>query len=70
MEVMGWLITYKVIKGVLHVVIDVMDEPDKRKSKQYPVKSGVVSEKELSEWGQTAVALKVIGNIVEEIFPT
>lgn len=68
MEITGWLVGAKIVRGILNIVIETLDDSGKRK--RYKVRSGKVTEQELREWLNTAVRLTIIGGMVDDIFPS
>lgn len=69
-EITGWLVGAKIVRGILNIVIETLDDSGKRKRKRYKVRSGRVAEQELREWLNTAVRLTIIGGMVDDIFPS
>lgn len=69
MEVTGWLVGAKIVRGILNVVIEILEDSGRKKRRRYKVRSGRVSEQELKEWMNTLVRLTILGGLVDDIFP-
>jgi len=69
-EITGWLVGAKVVRGILNIVIETLEDSGKRKRRRYKVRPGKVSEQELMEWFNTAVRLTLVGGLVDDIFPS
>ena len=69
MEITGWLVGAKIVRGVLNIVIETLENSCKKKRRIYIVRHDRVSEQELKEWLNTAVRLTLIAGLVDDIFP-
>ena len=69
MEVTGWLVGARIVRGVLNVVIEILEDSGEKKHRTYQVRSGRVSEQELKEWMNTLVRLTIVGGLVDDVFP-
>ncbi len=69
MQVTGWLVGAVIVRGILNVVIEILDDSGRKKRRRYKVRSGRVSEHELKEWMNTLVCLTIVGGLVDDIFP-
>jgi len=69
MQVNGWLVGAKIVRGVLNVVIETLEDSGGKKRRRYKVRSGTVSEQDLKEWMNTLVRLTIVGGLVDDIFP-
>jgi len=69
MEVTGWLVGAKIVRGILNVVIEILEDSGGKKRRRYKVRSGRVSEQGLKEWMNTLVRLTIVGGLVDDIFP-
>lgn len=59
----------KIVRGILNVVIEILEDSGEKKRRRYKVRSGSVSERELKEWMNTLVRLVIVGGLVDDIFP-
>jgi len=69
MEVTGWLVGAKIVRGILNVVIEILEDSGGKKRRTYEVISGRVSEQDLKEWTNTLVRLNIVGGLVDNILP-
>jgi len=69
MEVTGLLVDFKIVRGILNVVIEILEDSGREKRRRYKVTSGAVSEQELKKWMNTVVRLFIVGGLVDFICP-
>lgn len=69
MEITGILVGAKIVKGMLNVVIDVIDDPAKpSRQKKYKVRSDRISEQELSEMAGKVITATLVGGFIDNIW--
>ena len=73
MDVVGFIVTAKIVRGVADIVIDTLEdiEGQKRKKKhlKYPLGKNVTEQDLLAYIGKGLVKISVLGGLIDDIWP-